>query len=66
MTKDNIKNKIHKLNVKKMSIIGCVPVTILKDCVDVYLVHLTNFLNHSLQASIFPQKIKTSRDHPIL
>ena len=33
-------------------------VTILKDCVDVYLVHLTYSVNHSLQTSIFPQKLK--------
>ena len=32
--------------------------TILKDCIDVYLVHLTNSANHSLQTSVFPQKLK--------
>ena len=32
--------------------------TILKDCIDVYLVHLTNFVNHSLQTGVFPQKLK--------
>ena len=44
--KDNIKNEIQKLNVKKSSTFGFIPVTILKDCVDVYLVHLTNSVNH--------------------
>ena len=58
VTKDDIKNEIQKLNVKKLSRFGCIPVTILKDCVDVYLVHLTNSVNHSLETSVFPQKLK--------
>ena len=55
VTKDDIKNEIQKLNVKKSSKFGCIPVTILKDCINVYIVHLTNSVNHSLQASVFPQ-----------
>ena len=31
------------------------------DCVDVYLVHLTNSVNHSLQTSVFPQKLKQAK-----
>ena len=58
VTKDDIKNEIQNLNVKKSSTFGCIPVTILKDCIDVYLVHLTNSVNHSLQTSVFPQKLK--------
>ena len=41
-----------------MSTFGCIFFTILKDCVDVYLVHLTNSVNHSLRTSVFPQKLK--------
>ena len=52
------KNEIQKFNVKKSSTFGCIPVTILKDCVDAYLVHLTNAANYSLETSVFPQKLK--------
>ena len=34
VTKDDIKNEIQNLNVKKSSTFGCIPVTILKDCID--------------------------------
>ena len=57
-TKHSIKNEIEKLNVKKLPTFGCIPVTIFKGCVDIYLVHLTNSVNHSLQTSVFPQKLK--------
>ena len=39
VTKDDIKDEMQKLNVKKSSTFGCIPVTILKDRVDIYLVH---------------------------
>ena len=55
VTKDDIRNKIQKLNVKKSSTFDCIPVTILKGCIDVYLVHLTNSINHSLQ-TVFSHK----------
>ena len=48
-----------------MSTFGCIPVTILKDCVNVYLVHLTNSVNHSLQASVFPQNLKQAEVIPL-
>ena len=57
-TKEDIKNEIQKLNVKRSSTFGCIPTTILKDSVDVYLVHSTNSVNHGVQTSIFPQKLK--------
>ena len=65
VTKDNIKYQIQNLNVKKSSTFGCIPVTILKDCIDVYLVHLTNSVNHSLQASVFQQKLKQPEVIPL-
>ena len=52
------KNEIQKFHVKKSSTFGCIPVTILKDCVDACLVHLTDSVNYSLQTSVFPQKSK--------
>ena len=35
VTKDDIKNEIQKLIVKKSSTFGCIPVTVLKDYVDI-------------------------------
>ena len=65
VTKDDIKNEIQNLKVKNSSTFGCVPVTILRDCIDVYLVHLTNFVNHSLQTSVFRQKLKQAEVIPL-
>ena len=48
-----------------MSTFGWIPVIILKDCIDVYLVHLTNSVNHSLQTSVFPQKLKQAEVIPL-
>ena len=45
VTKDDIKNGVRKLNVKKFSVFGCIPVTVLKNSVDVYLAHLRNSVN---------------------
>ena len=58
VTKDNIGNKIRELNVNKLSTLGFIPAAILKDGIPVYLVYLTSSVNHSLQASFFPQKLK--------
>ena len=38
VTKDDIKNEIQNLDIKKLSTFGFIPATILKDCIDVYLV----------------------------
>ena len=37
----------------------------LKDCTDVYLIHLTNSVNHSLQTSVFPEKLKRAEVIPL-
>ena len=58
VTKDNIGNKIRELNVNKLSTLAFIPAAILKDGIPVYLVYLTSSVNHSLQASFFPQKLK--------
>ena len=47
-----------------MSTFGCIPVTILKDCLDVYLVHLANSVNHSFQTSVLSQKLKQAEVIP--
>ena len=56
---------MQKLNVKKLLTFGCILITILKDCVDVYLNDLTNSVNHSLQLSVFPQKLKQAEVIPL-
>ena len=48
-----------------MSTFGCIPVTILKDSIDVYLAHLTNSVNHSLQTSVFPRKLREAEVIPL-
>ena len=63
-TKGDIKNEIQSLNVKKSSTFGCIPV-ILKDCIDISLVHLTNSVYHSLQISVSPQKLKQEEVIPL-
>ena len=60
-----LKNKMQKLDVKKSSTFRCILVTILKDCLDVYLIHLTNSVNHSLQLSVFPQKLNQAEVFPL-
>ena len=64
-TKRDIKNGIRKLNVKKSSTFGCIPVKILKYCINVYLVYLTNSVNHNFQTSVFPQKLKQTDVIPL-
>ena len=60
-----MKNEIQKLNVKKSSAFGCIPVTILKDCIDAYLVHLINSVNHSVQTRVSQQKLKQAERIPL-
>ena len=65
VTKDNVKNEVQKSNEKKSSTFGCISVSILKDCVDFYLVHLINSPNHSLQVSVFSQKSNQAEAIPL-
>ena len=37
----------------------------LKDCTDIYLIHLANSVNHSLQTSVFPQKLQQAEVIPL-
>ena len=60
-----MKNEIQKLDVKKSSAFGCIPVTILKDCIDAYLVHLINSVNHSVQTSVSQQNLKQAELIPL-
>ena len=52
--------KVLNLNPKNSSISETIPVTILKQTIDVHLQHLTNAINHTLQMNCFPDKLKRS------
>ena len=60
-----MKNAIHKLSVKKSSVFGCISVTILKDCIDAYLVHLINSVNRSVQTRVSQQNLKQAELIPL-
>ena len=64
VAKDYKKNEKQKLDVKKSSIFGFIPVAMLKDCVEVYLFHLTNSVNHGLEASVFSRNLKQAEVIP--
>ena len=44
---------------------GTILVTIFKQTIDVHLQHLTNAINHTLQANCFPDKLKQSEVMPV-
>ena len=65
ISKDDIRNEIHSLNVKKLSTYGLIPATILKQCIDAYLPYLTFSINYSLRESNFPKELKHSEVIPV-
>ena len=54
--REDVKNKIINLNVKKSSTNGYNPVTILKQFVDVYLMFSTETINYTITKIIFPEQ----------
>lgn len=54
--REDVKNKIINLNVKKPSTNGYIPVTILKQLVDVYLLFSTETINYAITKIIFPEQ----------
>ena len=62
---EDVKKETLNLNPKKSSISGTIPVTILKQTIDVHLQHLTNAINHTLQTNCFPDKLKQSEVMPV-
>ena len=57
---DKVKKVVLNLNSKKSSTYGAIPASILKKTIEIHLKHLTNFFNHSLKESTFPDKLKQS------
>ena len=62
---EDVKKEVLNLNPKKSSTSGTIPVTILKQTIDVHLQHLTNAINHTLQTNCFPDKLKQSKIIPV-
>ena len=62
---NEVKKEIENLDTKKSSTYGSIPATILKQCVDAYLPHLTNSINYSIQHSNFSQELKLSEVIPV-
>ena len=62
---DEIKREILKLNNKKASREGDIPVNILKDVIDTYLQILTKVINSSTEQNEFPNELKLADVIPI-
>ena len=60
VSKNKVNKEIENLDTKKSSTYRSIPTTILKQCVNAYLPHLTNSINYSIQHSNFPQELKLS------
>ena len=58
LSNNEVKKETENLDTKKSSVYGSIPTTILKQCVNAYLPHLTNSVNYSIQHSNFPQELK--------
>ena len=65
VSNNEVKKDIENLDTKKSSTYGSIPATILKQCVNAYLPHLTNSINYSIQDSSFPQELKLSEVIPV-
>ena len=65
VSNNEVKKEIKNLDTKKSSTYGPIPATILKQCVNAYLPHLTNSINYSIQHSSFPQELKLSEVIPV-
>ena len=65
VSNNEVKKEIENLDNKKSSTYGSIPATILKQCVNGYLPHLTNSINNSIQHSSFPQELKLSEVIPV-
>ena len=58
VSNNEVEKETENLDTKKSSTYGSIPATILKQCANAYLPHLTNCINYSIQHSNFPQELK--------
>ena len=61
-----LKKEVLNINLKKPPTSGTIPVTILKQTINVPLQHLANAINHTLQTNIFPDKSKQLDLYPFV
>ena len=60
-----MKKEIENLATKNSSIYDYIPGTILKQCLNAYLPHLTNSINYCFQYNSFPQELKLLEVIPV-
>ena len=60
LSNHEVKKEIESLDTKKSSTYGSIPATILKQCANAYLPHLTNSIYYSIRHRNFPQELKLS------
>ena len=65
VSNNEVKKEIENLDPKKSSTYGSIPATVLKQCVNASLPHLTNSIKYSIQHSSFPQELKLSEVIPV-
>ena len=65
VSSDIVRKEIRNPNVKKSSIYGSIPASILKQCVDAYLPYLTVTINYSLRQNTFPEELKSPKVIPL-
>ena len=65
VSNNEVKTEIENLDTKKSSTYDSTPAIILKQCVNAYLLHLTNSINYSIQHSSFLQELKLSEVIPV-
>ena len=56
---------ILNLNSKKGVLHDCIPITLLKDSCDLYILQLNDIINHCLENNIFPNKLNLANAIPI-
>ena len=55
---DEVKKEIPNLGDSKATHCGDIPAKILKECIGIYLVELTNIINSSFQNKCFPEELQ--------
>ena len=65
VSNDIVRKEIRNLNVKKSSMYGSIPASILKQSVDAYLPYLKGTTNYSLRENTFPEELKRSEVIPL-
>ena len=65
VSSNEVKKVTKSLNRKKCAISFCIPVSILINSMDIYLLLLTDIINDSLKRAIFPDELKLAEVIPL-